>query len=94
MFVCANVRTVLCKEHRHTLRVSSVGFEHVSHRLELNRRTLVTEAEKQNWFVESVSCTADGFLLQVSHRQYGDPTTKKFYLKPKGGSAYALDEHA
>lgn len=83
----AGMAVTHCKEHPHTLSVQPVGKEHVNHRVTLNRKTHVTELEKGMWFVESVTCTSHGFVLDASHAQYSDPTRRRFHLtvRPKDG---------
>ena len=69
-----------CREHSNFLVLKASGFEHVNHQLLLNRKTLIKELEQQNWFIEKVECTSNGFEIVASHAQYGDPTKKKFLL--------------
>lgn len=87
----AETRTLQCPAHSHKLRVTSVGHEHVSHHVTLNKHISVTEAERENWFVESITCTSNGFNLSIGHRQYGERSQKRVHLKPLSGRGYVLE---
>jgi hypothetical protein len=84
------VRTTKCKEHAHTLDVQSLGFEHVNHRLLLDGKVNINEFSETSWFVESVHCTSAGFSIVASHRQYGEPATRRFRLTPMSNGKYNL----
>jgi hypothetical protein len=79
-----------CKEHGNFLVIKERGFEHVNHTLLVNGKTPVKELEEAMWFVETVKCTATGFEIEASHRQYNDPTKQTFVLKITDPSKYEV----
>jgi len=69
-----------CVEHAHTLSLKETGFEHVNHLLLLNGKEPLWELVESMWFIEQVACIPEGYELLVSHRQYGDSSTKLLIL--------------
>ena len=83
-------RVVRCATHSHLMRITEVGSDHVAHRAVLNGVTEIREVTESNWFVESTGCTRTGFMLRLSHRQYGDATERKLRVSVLSRSRYRI----
>lgn len=86
----ASAETYECAEHSHTLEVESYGQEHVNHHVVLDEHNHIYEIEKENWFIEKVLCSKDGFLLIASHVQYDEPSKKEFEIKVLANGKYEV----
>ena len=79
-----------CSEHSFYLDIQAVGHEHANHLVSLNGQVRLTELAEGNWFIERVECTNQGFSIEASHRQYGDPAKSTFSIQAFEGPAYKI----
>ena len=87
----ANGDEYQCGEHKNRLSVISTGSEHVNHSVRLNGKKSIQEIETEMWFVESVTCTNQGFKIIASHAQYNEPTEKTFNLSVSDSWIYEIE---
>lgn len=79
-----------CPDHDWFLDREDVGFEHVHHIVTLNGQIVIKELEDAMWYIEDVKCSPEGFVIDASHIQYGDPSTETFTLTVKDECNYEL----
>ena len=82
--------TYECKQHPHSLTQTSIGYEHINHKLLLDNKILIKELFDEMWFIKKISCTSNGFKINANHRQYGDLSEKTFILLPQISHRYKI----